>query len=105
MQKYAMFGLILATIIAVFALQNSEPVTVKFLFWQLPDLPLVIIILVANLLGSVSMFLFSLGKQVKMSLTIRELQSRIKELGQPAEKKETRQAGESVSPKDGEASV
>jgi uncharacterized integral membrane protein len=44
---------ILAAAVAVFALQNSEPATVRFLIWTLEGLPLAAVALIALGLGLV----------------------------------------------------
>lgn len=36
---------LLAVVVAVFAMQNTTPVTVKFIVWQLADLPVAAIVL------------------------------------------------------------
>lgn len=51
--------LVVATGVALFAVQNAEPVTVRFGFWTL-ELSLVVVILVAAALGAVMASLVSL---------------------------------------------
>lgn len=80
MQWYLVFGSILTMAIAVFALQNPEQVTFKFLFWQLPSFPMVLVIFFSTALGALTSLLFSLAKQLKYNLEIRDLHGKIKTL-------------------------
>jgi len=66
--------------ISVFAVQNSQPVTLKFLLWDLPSLPLVLIILFSAATGVLITLLFSVSRQVKLNMQIRELQARIRHM-------------------------
>ncbi len=50
-QAALIFSLILAIIVAVFAIQNAGPVTLRFGFWSIETL-LVVVILVAAALGA-----------------------------------------------------
>lgn len=58
-QTALIFFLLLATGVALFAVQNAGPVTVRFGFWSL-ELSLVVVILVAAALGAVMASLVSL---------------------------------------------
>lgn len=58
-QTALIFFLILATGVAVFAVQNAGPVVVRFGFWSL-EMSLVVVILVAAALGAMMASLVSL---------------------------------------------
>lgn len=51
MQLYIVGILIFALLIAIFAVQNAGPVSIKLFFWTIPDVPLVIVILATVLCG------------------------------------------------------
>lgn len=80
MTWYLAMGGLITLVISVFAAQNSQPVILKFLLWDLPSLPLVLIILFSAATGVLITLLFSVARQVKLNMQIRELQSRIKRL-------------------------
>lgn len=77
---YLAAAALITFVISVFAVQNSQPVTLKFLLWDLPPLPLVLIILFSAATGVLVTLLFSVARQVKLNMQIRELQSRIRRL-------------------------
>lgn len=62
--------LILALVVAVFAIDNATPVSVHFLIWSLPRMGLALVILVSALLGAI------LGVAVGLSQLFRERRSR-----------------------------
>lgn len=80
MQWYLFLAFLFVLSISVFAIQNSRQVTLQFLYWELPPLPLVLVILFSAAMGVLITLLFSLAKQLKMTMQIRDLQSRLKQL-------------------------
>lgn len=82
--RYAMgvlvFALVLASLTAAFALQNTESVTVRMLLWEYQT-SLVLVILGSVGIGIVLTFLSSLGRRWKRSTTIRSLQSTVDSQG------------------------
>lgn len=60
---YIMGILIFAILIAIFAVQNAGPVSIKFFFWAVPEIPLVLVIFGTVLCGLVIGFL--LGRYSK----------------------------------------
>lgn len=73
MQFYLILSLVFAIIIAIFAIQNSVPVSVRFLWWNIADISLVLVILASALMGAVMALLPALTRQIKLMLRIREL--------------------------------
>ncbi|RPI06228.1 MAG: LapA family protein [Zetaproteobacteria bacterium] len=69
-QTALIFFLLLATGVAVFAVQNAGPVVVRFGFWSL-EMSLVVVILVAMALGAVMAALLSLPGWVRDRRTLR----------------------------------
>ncbi|MCL6563850.1 MAG: lipopolysaccharide assembly protein LapA domain-containing protein [Firmicutes bacterium] len=47
------FALLWALLVAIFAVQNSNPVPISFLFWRVPSISEALIILLSVLLGAV----------------------------------------------------
>lgn len=72
-------ALLCALLVAVFALQNSLPVTVTFLVWRL-EMSLVLIILGAAVLGAVAVFLLGSMTLLKQRHQLREAQRKLKKL-------------------------
>ena len=78
MQWYVITATLVTFLISVFAIQNSQQVTLKFLIWDLPSFPLVLLILFSTTTGVLLTILFNITKQIRMTLHIHELESRIK---------------------------
>ncbi|MFQ5829246.1 MAG: lipopolysaccharide assembly protein LapA domain-containing protein [Candidatus Methylomirabilia bacterium] len=76
-----------ASVVAIFALQNADPVTVRFLAWQVEGVPLAAAILASGALAAVAASLVGLVQRWKLRAHIRQLESRLKqaELPKPAE--------------------
>lgn len=79
-QVYFIIPLLFALIVAVFALQNTEQISINFLFWQFKAISKVIVILSSALFGSLLVMFLGMGWQVKKLLYIRKLENEIKEL-------------------------
>ena len=73
-------ALFFSFIVAVFALQNSDPIAIKFILWKFHQVPLVIIMLGSALFGAFITFVFSLRKSVGTRLKIHDLNKRLGEL-------------------------
>jgi uncharacterized integral membrane protein len=80
MQIFVFFALFIAILAVIFALQNTAPTTVSFLFWQFQG-SLALILLIALSVGALISFLASLPTLVKTQLTIRSHKKKIAELG------------------------
>lgn len=76
MQRSLIFALLLALIIVVFALQNSDPITVKLFFWHVESSAALVMITVL-LIGAILGVLFSLPSIFKKSDRIEELEKQI----------------------------
>lgn len=79
MQTLIVSGLIFALFIGVFASQNTEPVSLKFITWQ-TETPLVVVVMIASMLGALIMGLPGWIKQFKKTYEIRYLKSKIVKL-------------------------
>lgn len=88
MHWYLALAFLFVLAVTVFAIQNSQQVVLQFLYWQLPSFPLVMLILFSAACGVLLTLLFSVAKQIKLTMQIRDLQSRIRQMekklaGQP----------------------
>ena len=64
MQIFLFFALIIAVLAVFFALQNSDPVTLKFAVWEFNS-SLAFVLLLALLAGALISFFFSLPSNLK----------------------------------------
>ncbi len=81
MQIYLIFALAFSLLVAIFAVQNTETVVVKFLTFQFP-VSLVLVILGSAIIGASTLFFFGLFKQVGAWMKIRQLNHQKEELEQ-----------------------
>jgi len=65
MQRYIIGILVFALVISVFAVQNAGPVRIKFFFWIIPEIPLVLVILSTALCGLIVGILLACFNQRK----------------------------------------
>lgn len=78
MSQYSVIAaLVFSLIIAVFALANSQPVLINYLFGK-TEVSAIIVILCAAASGAFIIFLLNLVRQIKASLRIRGLRNDIK---------------------------
>lgn len=91
MQFYLVVSLIFALLVSIFALQNFEVVTIKFLTMNL-DISLVLVIFGSAIMGALSMFLLNMFREVGSWRKLREAQSKIKQLEQKNAEQEKRVA-------------
>ncbi len=80
MQYYLVLAALITLSISIFAIQNSQEITLQFLYWILPPLPLVLVILFSAAMGVLITLLFNIARQFRMTMQIRELQSRLKQM-------------------------
>ena len=62
---------------AVFALQNLDPVVIRFLGWRVEGMPLALVILLSVLGGLVFAFCVSLLRHWKLRSRIRQLEAQV----------------------------
>ncbi|WP_432401238.1 LapA family protein [Wukongibacter sp. M2B1] len=79
MQILFIFSLVFAILVSIFAVMNSDPVTIKLL-WKQFEFSQAIIILGSAAIGAIIVALLGMVNRVKSSLKIRELQNKIKGL-------------------------
>lgn len=80
MQWYLVLAFLFVLSVTVFAIQNSQQVSLQFLYWELPPFPLVMLILFSAAAGVLVTLLFSVAKQLKSTMQIRDLQSRVRQM-------------------------
>ncbi|MEW6228398.1 MAG: LapA family protein [Bacillota bacterium] len=80
MQVIAIVGLAFALLVAVFAIQNSSPVTVTFLKWRLVDVSLALVILGSAAAGAVVVGLFGAVREIRLRFSLRSWRGRAERL-------------------------
>jgi len=78
-QLFLIIVLFIAISAVIFALQNSVPVTVSFLFWKFES-SLALVLLISLGLGVLVSFLLSIPTMIKRNLAISNYKKRIQEL-------------------------
>lgn len=73
MQVRAIILLVFSLIIAVFAVMNTQPVNINFIFGN-AEVQLILIILISLLLGAIFMFILASMKQIKLTRQIKQLE-------------------------------
>lgn len=71
---------VMAIAVAIFALQNADHVTVRFLAWQIERAPLAAVILVSGAVGAILVSLVGFVQRWRLRSKIRQLESRLRTL-------------------------
>ncbi len=79
MQMQLILGLFFAVVIALFALQNSAPVTVRFLVFALEGVALPVIILLTAALAAAATMLLGVSKSLGQRAQVEELRRKLAE--------------------------
>lgn len=79
-QSYLIISIVFALIVSVFAVQNTENMTIYFLFWKVEQVSKVIIILASTAAGALVMLFLGFMWNYKKMKHIRTLEAEIKEL-------------------------
>jgi len=79
MQITYILALLFALIVAIFAIQNAQPVTVDFMFNEF-QVSLALVILVSVFAGAIILGFLGIFRQIRTGLKTREMASKIKKL-------------------------
>lgn len=85
-QLYIILGLVFSLAVAIFAVQNSTAVDVKFLGWSFEDISLVVVILSSVVGGVLISILLGLPRQLRNTMKLRELSTQNQRLSDELEK-------------------
>ena len=72
-----------AIAIAIFALQNPDQVSIRFLGWQIERAPLAAVILISGAVGAIIVSLIGFVQRWKLHSRIRQLETRVRNLEVP----------------------
>jgi uncharacterized integral membrane protein len=99
MQVFWTAALIFGIVIALFAVQNSAPTTLRFLWMSAENVPLSVLVMICASLGALVTLMFGLGREVRLRWgrrqahrTISANEKRIGELEQTVEQLTTEKA-------------
>ncbi len=73
MQFHGILGIFFAIAVAVFAVQNSAAVDIKFLTWQFSNVSVVLLILISTAVGALIAILLGLPRQLRQAIKMREI--------------------------------
>lgn len=76
---------------AIFALQNIDPVVIRFLAWRLEGAPLAMVIILSIAIGVVFTSLLGLVQQFKLRSKIRHLEANLAKTSAAAERQQADQ--------------
>jgi lipopolysaccharide assembly protein A len=86
-QVIVLLALVFSVVIAIFAVQNTQPVDVRFLGFVAPNVAASVLVLVSAAFGAVAMLLFGIAREVPLrwrhrgvSQQLRQAQARVAEL-------------------------
>src|SRR6478735_9330532 len=65
MQIYWTAALVFGIIIALFAVQNSSPTTIRFLWMSAENVPVSVLVMISAALGALVTLMLGLGREVK----------------------------------------
>lgn len=85
--RQLIFAIIIALAAVIFALQNADPVTVKFFFWELNDISMVLVIMITLIIGILAGMLFLAAGVYRRNQTISAQKKRIADLENEISKK------------------
>lgn len=79
-QFYFLLALLFALLVAVFAIQNPESITINFLVWRFEEVSKVLVILASTAIGALVVIFLGSWWQFKKFVYIRKLEGEVKEL-------------------------
>ncbi|NLJ76094.1 MAG: LapA family protein [Peptococcaceae bacterium] len=79
-QFYLFTAMIFALAVAIFAVQNTEKMTIYFLFWQIEEVSTVIVVLASAIGGFLVMFCLGFISGYRKTRIIRLLEAELREM-------------------------
>jgi lipopolysaccharide assembly protein A len=85
--------LILAILLVIFTLQNSFEISISFFFWEIPDVPFVLLILSCVLLGYIIAAVYFYPHVWQLKRDYKQAQKSVKKLEEKLEIREPKKPG------------
>jgi uncharacterized integral membrane protein len=79
MQITFALALVFAIAVALFAVQNTTPVSVNFLWFQVPQLAVSVLVLLCTFMGALLTILVGVGRELRRTLALRSLRHQVGE--------------------------
>lgn len=79
MQLFWIASLLFAVVIALFAVQNNQVVSVNFLLWRLEGVAVSTLVLAAAALGALLTYLLGLGRAIRQQMATRATRSELRQ--------------------------
>lgn len=98
MQRKFIASIVIAALVAIFSMQNLEPVIVDLFFWE-SESPVAMVVIFSFGLGALASALFSVPSLISKNNTIRKLQKELKnhqEAGKLVQKSEPEEPPEEI---------
>jgi uncharacterized integral membrane protein len=84
---------------AIFAIQNLDPVVIRFLVWRVEGMPVALVILLSAFIGIVFASLSGFAQQWRLRSRLRQLESQVAQLSAAeVQRGAQRSEGESLRP-------
>lgn len=77
MQITFALALVFAIAVALFAVQNTTPVSVNFLWFQVPQLAVSVLVLLCTFMGALLTILVGVGRELRRTLALRSLRNQV----------------------------
>ena len=77
MQITFALALVFAIAVALFAVQNTTPVSVSFLWFQVPQLAVSVLVLLCTFMGALLTILVGVGRELRRALALRSLRNQV----------------------------
>jgi uncharacterized integral membrane protein len=77
MQITFALALVFAIAVALFAVQNTTPVAVSFLWFQVPQLAVSVLVLLCTFMGALLTILVGIGRELRRALALRSLRNQL----------------------------
>jgi lipopolysaccharide assembly protein A len=77
MQITFALALVFAIAVALFAVQNTTPVAVSFLWFQVPQLAVSVLVLLCTFMGALLTILVGVGRELRRALGLRSLRNQL----------------------------
>jgi uncharacterized integral membrane protein len=91
-QLLVLLALVFAIIIATFAVQNTTPVSVRFLFWQADEVAVSVLVLISAALGAALMLVLGATREVSHRWRQRQLGQQLRAANARTQELERQQA-------------
>lgn len=91
------FILILALLLVIFTLQNTDPVNLSLFFWDLSDVPLALTLIITLIIGFIAALIIFYPRIWKLKAKIKQQQKELDKIAEDTIGKETHPEGTKIT--------